>query len=489
MGRSNRDCRVSATKRRRLRSDVMEFLRTLIDSLKLTLFVKPSRPARRIGPGQFWLALAFVTVLLLLESWFTAEPPRSFDADALSGVAFYALLALFVAYAAARVLQRPAIFWPLVVLLFVLQNLVAWAARGLLELLPAPLPDLPASAAYLLWCAWLLLAVRRTLDWLEPYRRWPVRTAVAFAITFALVLPPWWIYRGDLFYTAFDEMPDEPGEPQPPPFEPEVVMAEQYARVDAALADLAPQRPGQVDLYLVAFAGDGGEEVFGNEVRYARELFERRFDGRGRTLVLANDPDTTGAVPLATLTNLRRALAGIGKRIDRSEDIVAVFLTSHGSEDHELYVALDPLPLAQVTPDALAGAFADADIDWRVAIVSACYSGGFVDALSGEHALVLTASRSDRTSFGCGSDSDITYFGRAFLVHGLNRRDSFVAAFDYAKREIARREHAEGKPPSEPQIASSAAIEGQLDRWRSGIVLGPRVAFGGAAATRGSAAR
>src|SRR6187431_2596325 len=133
----------------------MEFLRTLIDALKLALFVRPTRPARRIGPGQFWLALALVTVLLLLESWLTVEAPRTFDADALSGVAFYALLALFVAYAAARVLQRAAIFWPLVVLLFVLQNLIAWAARGVLELLPGPPPDLQVSAAYLLWCAWL----------------------------------------------------------------------------------------------------------------------------------------------------------------------------------------------------------------------------------------------------------------------------------------------------------------------------------------------
>jgi hypothetical protein len=69
-------------------------------------------------------------------------------------------------------------------------------------------------------------------------------------------------------------------------------------------------------------------------------------------------------------------------------------------------------------------------------------------------------------------------------VQGLNRRDGFVAAFDYAKREIAKREADEGKPSSEPQIASSAAIEAQLARWRGGIELGERVPFaaGGEAA-------
>ncbi|HET7843428.1 MAG TPA: C13 family peptidase [Xanthomonadales bacterium] len=466
----------------------MEFLRTLLDALKLALFVRPARPARRIGPGQYWLALLLVTAIMVAGDWTTVDAPRRFDASALGGIAFYALLAMFVAYGAARVLQRPAIFWPLVVMLLVLQNGIAMAARVVMDVLPEP-PALPLSATYLLWCAWLLLAVRRTLDWLEPYRRWTVRTGAALAITFLLVLPPWWVYVDDLFYTAFEDAPNAMAGTGAPPFEPEVVMAEQYERVDAALAALAPQRPGRVDLYLVAFAGDGSEAVFGNEVRYARQLFEQRFDGAGRVLVLANDPKTTGTVPLATLANLRRTLAGIGARIDPREDIVAVFLTSHGSEDHELYVSLDPLPLAQVTPDALATAFADAKIDWRVAIVSACYSGGFVDALSGEHSLVLTAARSDRTSFGCGSDSDITYFGRAFLVHGLNRRDTLIDAFDYAKREIARREEDEGKTPSEPQLASSAAIEAQLDRWRKDIVLGTRVPFRHGDGASGTAGR
>jgi hypothetical protein len=328
-----------------------------------------------------------------------------------------------------------------------------------------------------LWCAWLLLSVRRTLDWVEPHRRWPARSAMALAITALLVLPPWWVYRGDPFYTAYDEMPGMDAALDEPQFDPETVMAEQYERVDAALAALAPQRPGEVDLYLVAFAGDGNEAVFGNEVRYARDLFEQRFDGAGRVLVLANDPGTAETRPLATLANLRRALAGIGARIDRGEDIVAVFLTSHGSEDHELIVSLDPLPLTQITPDALASAFEDAGIGWRIAIVSACYSGGFVEALAGDRSLVLTAARRDRTSFGCGADSEITYFGRAFLVQGLNRRDGFVAAFEYAKREIAKREADEGKTASEPQMASSAAIETQLVRWRDGIDLGGRVPF------------
>jgi hypothetical protein len=207
----------------------MEFLRTLLATLKLALFVRPHGPARRIGPGQFWSALALVTAARLVESWLEVDSPRRFDPDALGGIAFYALLALLTAYAAARVLQRPAIFWPLVVLLFLLENALAWAARAVFALLPDP-PALPISGAYVIWCAWLLLAVRRTLDWLEPHRGWPVRSIAALAIAFACVLPPWFVHRGDPFYTAYDEaLPGFDPDPEPPAFEPEVVMADQYA--------------------------------------------------------------------------------------------------------------------------------------------------------------------------------------------------------------------------------------------------------------------
>ena len=41
---------------------------------------------------------------------------------------------------------------------------------------------------------------------------------------------------------------------------------------------------GKVNLYLVAFAGDGNENVFRNEVEYVEKQFVERFDAAGHTL-------------------------------------------------------------------------------------------------------------------------------------------------------------------------------------------------------------
>nr|WP_246387506.1 C13 family peptidase [Chiayiivirga flava] len=230
-------------------------------------------------------------------------------------------------------------------------------------------------------------------------------------------------------------------------------------------------------MYVLAFGGDAGEDVFRNEVEYIERLFPQRFDAAGRVLGLLNHPDSVATRPLATATNLERGLAAIGERIDPDEDIVFVYLTSHGSEDHELYVNQPPLPFDQITPQRLRAALDASGIRWRVVVVSACFSGGFVEALRDPQTLVITAARADRTSFGCGSESDITWFGNAFVAEALNRTTDLREAFETASTAIAEREKAEEFDPSEPQWDAGERILAQLDRWRAGFTPGAALPF------------
>lgn len=246
----------------------------------------------------------------------------------------------------------------------------------------------------------------------------------------------------------------------------EDLLAMQDALVDAQLAQLLPQRPGKVDLYLLALAGDAAEDVFRNEVDAVETLFDQRFDTGGRSLSLINHVDTLPQVPMATLRNLRRTLEGLGRIVDAGEDIVFVFMTSHGSEDHQWQVQLGDLSLTPVEPDDLIEAYDNAGIRWRVSVISACYSGGYIDALAAPSSLVITAARADRTSFGCGADADLTYFGRAYFVEALRQTDDFIAAHGLAAARIRSREAAEGYEHSEPQISVGSAIAPQLTRWR-----------------------
>lgn len=252
-----------------------------------------------------------------------------------------------------------------------------------------------------------------------------------------------------------------------------------HALLERELDTLAPQRPGKTDLYVLGFAGDGEESVFRNEVVYLKSLFEKRFDARDRVVSLINHPDSLGKspAPLATYDNLYDALAGIGETMDREQDVLLLYLTMHGTENHELAVQLQPMLEDWLTPEDLRQALDDAGIRNRVIAISACYSGGFVPALRGPDTLVVTAARGDRASFGCGTESEATYFGRAWLVDGLNRTTNFVAAYDIATREIARREKLQDFEPSLPQIDVGARIGKRLQAWESELHSGKPVPY------------
>lgn len=141
-----------------------------------------------------------------------------------------------------------------------------------------------------------------------------------------------------------------------------------------------------------------------------------------------------------------------------------LFLTSHGSADHRLSVEFAPLQLDQIGPADLRAMLDQAGIRFRIVVISACYSGGFIPALADERTLLMTATAGDRTSFGCSTDSPLTFFTDALFNQALRAEPSLPRAFAQARLFVAQRERAQGlSPPSDPQISAGAAIVDKLD--------------------------
>jgi hypothetical protein len=452
--------------------------------------------ARGIGPGDvFACVLALLAGTLALGAA-TTPAPRVFWPDDAAPFALAVLSVLAMAVLVSRALARPALAPALACVLFLEAAVAALLLAALAAAAPAdagwwPLgerawPWTVAAAAAL----WAILAVSRALRALDPAGTAVARAVAATVVTASLVLPWTWLQPAWFFYPAEASDPallaveDETAlydEPRAhPPLDAviaEATLSAQDARLDAALAAIAPQRPGVVDLYVLAAGLDGGEDVFINEAAYVQRLFDVRYGTGGRSLVLANNPASIDVLPLATHTNLRRALAGIAARMDATEDVLFVWIASHGGEDHQLLVRLDPLALAQIDPPSLAAMLADTGLVHRVVGISACYSGGYLPALSNPNNLVLTAANADQPSFGCGPDADITWFGRALLVEALNADADPVAAFASAATTVAAREAENDYDASHPQLARAPAVEAAWARWREQVTPGPRVDF------------
>jgi hypothetical protein len=448
------------------------------------------------GPGLFVLLTVVYYAVAVALAMLEVERPWAIVAFGVMTVLTDTLLTLIAAWVIARIMGRGEIVWGVAAVLLaatittsvIVHAPLAWLATKLATGEHLAL----ALVAELVSRIWWLLVLLVVAHWLAPasVARAFLAALLGYAVSAAMW---WWLPAMPVLTTAAVETTapivatNPPGpvtdgedgdDAEAPAFDAEAVMYNQRDLLDAAAAGLKPQTPGAVDLYAVVFAGDAQENVFRNEAEYAEKLLSERFGAEGRVIVLENNAATVATRPLATLTNLTWALDDVAKTMDPAEDLLLVYVTTHGSADHELLVDLDPLPLDQIGPDDLADALATKPgVRWKVVVVNACYSGGFVDALRDDSTLVIASARADRTSFGCGADSDITYFGKAFLAEALNQTTSIPDAFARAKKSVAEWEDRDKEEHSEPQIATTRSIEAKLATWERGLTPGPAVPF------------
>jgi len=453
-----------------MRDELLKLARNLHAGLRLALFLRVSRLAFRIDVVQLLLLFALSALLDFASDWVRYGPDAYFSTYGAGNELFSAGLMMLIAALLALALRQGT-------LTLALPVLVLSASPPLQIALTLPtaldrwgtLPVTLVAPLELLVLAWaVVMFVRAAAVALAPPR--PHRWAKALVAGLLLAAPlwfapslaplePWW--RQPAVHGGVD--------PRYPSAASEAVLAAQQEVFDDALSALDDESPESTDLYFVGFAGDGEDDVFRKDVQAAQRVMDERWGTEGRSIALINNPRTLLDTPLATVSNLRVTLNEIGSVINPDDDVVMVYLASHGSRRGIIDVSMPPLELAPLTPAALRTLLDDAGIRWRIIVVSACYSGAFVDALADDDTLVMTASEVDRTSFGCSHRNDATYFGDALFHDGLAKSDSIVGAFEIAKKIVAEREKAAGlSPPSNPQISIGDAIAEKLRELERG---------------------
>ena len=229
----------------------------------------------------------------------------------------------------------------------------------------------------------------------------------------------------------------------------------------ADMLEAVPASTAAAELYSLTVAGDGRQSVFMREVDYVDALLAERFAARGQ-ITLVNHRDQLTERPLATRETIARAVRTLAER-SGAEDLIFIYLTSHGSADHQLALAQPRMALEDLPATDLATLLQPLAERDKVVVISACYSGGFIDPLKSPNTLVITAARADRVSFGCSEESDFTYFGRALFAEALQQTRDIVQAFTLAQARVAEREQADHYQASEPQIWAPQQV---VEHWR-----------------------
>ena len=259
---------------------------------------------------------------------------------------------------------------------------------------------------------------------------------------------------------------DDPGLKVNPEQINETLLYNQNALLEKGWQSLKENDPNKVDLYFLGIAGDGSQAVFRREINFVKRHFDSHFKTAGKSIALINAKQTIEEIPLATVTSITKSLKKIAEKMDVNNDILFIYMSSHGSKKFNFSLHQPALKLPDISAETLNTILDDLPIRWKVIVVSACYSGGFIPALQNNESLLITAAAAEKTSFGCSNEAEFTYFGEAYFKDALSQTNNFETAFGIAEKIVKEREKEKDYDHSNPQISKPKAILDQLEKWR-----------------------
>ena len=448
----------------------IELFKNIIAGTRAAFFMPVHLWSFKGGYLQICLLLIVSLSLSLIYDYFDTAPDNYFNPYGLSYQALLYLSFFFSLSLIAVLNSRQQDLGKLIVLLLSIVPVIWLGSVCLLALAEQQSyldPYQSNWAVFIVYSVWYLLVVARLIKRFFYLGMLPTLAYVSlyalfnFAPLFLLPTEPLW-YSLKTTQSNVKKSYD---------IDVEKIYYSQNTLLDDAVEELVEGRAGVADLFFIGFAGDADEDVFMNEVKSAQAIMNSHFDTFGRSLLLINNEKTVDTIPLANGHNLKNSIKATAKLMNIDEDILLLFLTSHGSEDHYISANFSPFKLNDIDAATINTALNSAGIKWRVIIISACYSGGFIAPLEDPYTLLITAASADRNSFGCGHDGEYTYFGDAYLEQGLKQTKSFIQAFELAKKIIYEKENKEGFKNSNPQIKIGIEIEAKLKKYEESLKI------------------
>lgn len=440
----------------------MASLLMLIGSVRAFEWVKPSF-------NQFLLFCSLALSSNILFSWLVADTNNHFNEQGLISyliwptTMFIAGIILSRRYRNDTLMFVPAILWLTAdTLLILLQSLIQFMElQGWLPLWTHGVIAISFMLLFVWQTTSLFWIFAKKLGW-----RWWEQVSMMIGAVALL-----WVWQQNV-----KDQPIFKAQNTAPTLS-ETAFYHQPVILEEHLSGIQKNNEGVSDWYFVGVAGYGGQNVFTNEIHEAQKLFDVRFGTQGKSITLINNANTWDTHPIASRTSLDKTLKHLGQTMNPSEDVLFLTISSHGAVSEtgqilgDLVLDNPPLELENIDPDWLRQTLDSSGIRWRVIVLSACYSGTFIEKLSSPTTTIITASRADRASFGCSDDADLTYFGRAFFAEALRDTTSLEDAFKHATDRIGEREALMGFTPSEPQMVSGSLMKNALPEFEKALFI------------------
>ncbi len=221
---------------------------------------------------------------------------------------------------------------------------------------------------------------------------------------------------------------------------------------DPSTSSSTPTRPGSGLTYKGVVAGGDNEiTAFDNARKAVKGLFVASGVQAGNLVELSRQTsEQVNGVRPTTVAEIEQAMLGLNIG---EGDACILFLTSHGNK-HSWFIRGSN----GLTPDKL-DEILSASCGSRptVALISACYSGIFVNPLARPNRIVLTAASPTNTSFGCAPEATYTYWDGCLITH-FAQAATWEDLYRRVTGCIESKESAAAVTPSRPQAHFGAEV-------------------------------
>jgi len=418
----------------------------------------------RTSPLTLCCLLAIVVLVQIAMERLMMQGPAAFYWQAVNGGRLLDLLSLILCWQVARLAEssgnriQTATLFAVTLVQDALFTVIGAGAYLLTLKLGHPLNGGAPTWIYSFLSGWLILSYWLLLSRAARTSGWNIILIGLVSVSFLLYSQsyqaPWYWYS---------LKPEDTGEENLYSINQGVIEKQMVIAAKQREA-LRPGVPNVVELYSISYSPYSYEDVFWRESTMVSNLMQKRFGAEGHSQLLVNNPKTHASIAWASNLNLERAITAAAGKMNKEEDILFLYMTSHGGRDQQLSSTNWPIDVGPLTPAILDAMLKKAGIKYRVIAISACYSGSWIPPLKDDNAMVMTAADAEHTSYGCGSRSDLTFFGRAVFDEQLRSTYSFEKAFAGAIPVIRQRETDAKKEDgfSNPQIFAGRNIGSQL---------------------------
>jgi hypothetical protein len=429
-------------------------LGNLLGGLRLALLLPVATQHFHFSHIQFVTMLTLGIMLDISDDWWMAQPPSEFNPYGISYLLSLYFIHLAGLYLIVMLYRLPGKFLPLAIQVY--------ASYPLVFLVSAISNHLTVTTgdAYLVGTAalftWSVVIVYRVLRLQLPDKSFILTPALALYALIntgaLLVLPQQPLWYGDV--SAADDAWKKA-------INTEDTYYRQLPLMDDALHFIRSGIPDRVEYFFLGYAPDARRDKFLKESLSVQETIGTTLDAQDRSLLLANHLLTYKEQPLANKHNLHLALTDIGSKMN-DDDFLLMFLTGYGDKQHNIGTSFENMQFNDLQPVELASMLQQSGIRWRIIVISACYSGGFINHLKNPYSLIITSSAHDRKSADCDNHDEATGFSDAYFRQSFLQSQSFIKAFETAAGLIAARERHAGITPSQPQIYIGEEIKKRL---------------------------